>query len=198
MNIPSRQSCFDLIRTMGMLDNIVDHSIMVCRVATALSGQFLERGVKLHGKLIETSALLHDITKTRSFQTGEKHNVTGCRLLREMGYPEVGDIIRQHVILDRYDFSGAPSEVEIVNYADKRVLHDGVVSLGERMAYIYRTYGIDDGKRRRIREGGENMRKVEAKLFSYLPFPPEALEEVMETVHPGADKGAPAPWADKG
>ena len=36
MRIPSQRECFQLISEMDMLDNIVAHSIQVCRVATVL------------------------------------------------------------------------------------------------------------------------------------------------------------------
>jgi len=91
--------------------------------------------------MIRAAALLHDITKTRSFQTLEDHAETGARLVADLGYPEVGRIIGQHVRLESYPPARTPSEAEIVNYADKRVLHDRIVSLDERMGYILKKYG---------------------------------------------------------
>ena len=66
---------------------------------------------------------------------------TGGRLLTDLGWPEVGDIVRQHVHLDANGHPGPPTEVEIVNYADKRVMHDSIVSLEQRMDYILQRYG---------------------------------------------------------
>lgn len=161
---------------MGMLDHIVDHSVMVCRVAISLAQHLDEQGARLNSGLIRSAALLHDITKTRSFETGEQHSLTGGHLVGELGFPEVGAIIRQHVYLDRYDFLAPPNEVEIVNYADKRVLHDKVAPLSERMAYILERYGDVPEKRARIREGAKQIQRLEGKLFSNLSFPAEALE----------------------
>ena len=177
MNLPSEGFCFELIRKMGMLDHIVDHSVMVCRVAMTLGRGLEEQGIELNGELIRSAALLHDITKTRSFRTGEQHSLTGGMLLRELGFFEVGEVIRQHVFLDDYDFSGPPTEAEIVNYADKRVLHDQVASLDDRMAYILEQYGDSSEKRQRIRRGGRLMERLEKKLFSGLAFPADTLSE---------------------
>ena len=66
----------------------------------------------------------------------ENHARTGAQFLSDRGYPEVGHIVRQHVVLDEYFASEELTEAEIVNYADKRVLHDQVVSLKERKYYI--------------------------------------------------------------
>ena len=47
------------------------------------------------------AALLHDITKTISFETKEHHDESGGELLRELGFASVGEIVKQHVILIR-------------------------------------------------------------------------------------------------
>ena len=57
----------------------------------------------LNRDLIRAAALLHDITKTRSFVTSENHALTGGQFLSDLGYPEVGDLVRQHVRLDEYE-----------------------------------------------------------------------------------------------
>ena len=97
MRIPSKQKCFEFICEMEMMDHIVAHSILVCRVALLLVNRLTSTGETLDRDLVQASALLHDITKTRSFKTGEIHSETGCQLLSERGFPEIGDIVRQHV-----------------------------------------------------------------------------------------------------
>ena len=162
---------------MEMMAHIVAHSVQVCRVALLLTDQFTARPdhISLHRELIRTSALLHDITKTRSFKTGENHAQTGKELLSNLGYPEVGHIVGQHVRLDFYDFSGFPTEVEIVNYADKRVLHDAVVPLTERMDYIIQKYGNSPEKIQQIHLYWKKTEALEEKLFRFLPFSPTEL-----------------------
>ena len=103
MKIPSRDECFKLINDMDMMDHIIDHSVMVSNVARFLCFHLKKVAPNLDVRLATHAALLHDITKTRSFETHELHSQTGGKLLTEMGYPEVGNIIRQHVILDSYE-----------------------------------------------------------------------------------------------
>ncbi len=178
MQIPTKTECYQLIHEMGMLDHIVAHSFRVCEIATYLADHMIKQNIQLNRDLVHTSALLHDITKTRSIKTGEKHAQTGARILNDMGYPEVGSIIGQHVRLNNYSFSTLPEDVEIVYYADKRVLHNKVVPLQDRMEYILKRYGSDPERRQQIRQGWVETEKLEDKLFRYLSFAPEELNAI--------------------
>ena len=158
-----------------MMPHIVAHSRQVCRVAVVLTDALNDRGIGLHRDLVRAAAMLHDITKTRSFESGEDHAETGGRLLTDLGWPEVGDIVRQHVHLDANGHPGPPTEVEIVNYADKRVMHDSIVSLEQRMDYILQRYGTTPMHRRRIQKLWQQTTTLEQKLFDGLPFEPAAV-----------------------
>lgn len=165
-----------------MLDNIVAHSEQVCRVALCLTGHLVQRGVALRRELIRASALLHDITKTRSFKTKEDHAQTGSRFLTEKGFPEVGHIVGQHVRLETYSLPDVPREAEVINYADKRVLHDRIVSLKERMGYIVERYGGDSEIDARILMLYEKTRNLEKRLFEYMPFAPADLKGEVDKI----------------
>jgi len=164
---------------MNMLDNIVSHSIQVCRVALLLVDELHQGGVALSRNLVQAAALLHDITKTRSFQTNENHAATAAEWLTRKGYPEVGDIVRQHVRLDTYSDSDIPTEVEVVNYADKRVLHDKIVPLSERMNYILVRYGTEPHYRHRIRNVWKKTEGLERKLFHRITLTPGEVEHCV-------------------
>ena len=180
MKIPSRPQCFRLIHQMKMLDHIIDHSVMVSNVALCIA-RCLEKDCSgLNADLIFSAALLHDITKTRSFETGELHSATGGELLTGLGYPEVGDIIRQHVVLDRGWDKGPVSEREIVNYADKRVLHDKVVTLDRRLAYIKKRYGRDDRFKHQIKKMWKTTQAIEVRLFKQLSFETWELKDQVK------------------
>jgi putative nucleotidyltransferase with HDIG domain len=176
MNIPTPEKCYQLQSEMGMLDNIVVHCQQVCRVALTLVDNMSEPSLSIDRKLIVAAALLHDITKTRSFTTKEDHALTGQQFLKEQGYPEVGQIVGQHVRLADYDRNGLPNAAEIINYADKRVLHDQVVSLDRRMQYIVDRYGIDPERTKRIQWLWGQTRSLEGRIFRRVSFEPNELE----------------------
>jgi uncharacterized protein len=171
IHIPSEEHCRRIISELGMLENIVAHSFQVCRVSLLLADHLRLPGI--NRDLVRAAALLHDITKTRSFQTNENHAETGARLLADLGYPEVARIVGQHVRLDRYPLNSSPlTDAEIVNYSDKRILHDKIVPLNERMGYILERYGGSPERKRSILLLWEKTEKLEKRLFAALPFSP--------------------------
>ena len=165
-----------------MLENIVVHSIQVCRVGICLVDHLKLQGFKINGQLVQAAALLHDITKTRSFETEENHALTGGQVLTDFGYPQVGDLVRQHVRLDNYSEPQNLSEAVIVNYADKRVLHDRIVSLDERMSYIQERYGTRPEHKRRIQLLWEKTAALEKNIFKDLPFSPDDLNHQLASM----------------
>lgn len=179
--IPDRQTCMRVIERMQMRPNIVDHSRQVCRVAEFLADALMDAGVVLDRPLITAGALLHDITKTRSLETGENHAASGAAHLAALGYERVSEVVRQHVALDQYASEGRPTEAEVVNYADKRVLHDQITELTPRMAYIQKRYGTTAFHRERIATLWRTTAALEARLFSYLDFGPDRLVAEMNS-----------------
>jgi putative nucleotidyltransferase with HDIG domain len=175
MNMLSKNQCLQLMCDMRMPDHIVAHSIQVWRVASCLTDHLTSKGNHLDGQLIKAAALLHDITKNRSFNTAENHALTGGQACADLGYPEIGDLVRQHVRLDDYSDPRAVSEAVIVNYADKRVLHDRIVSLDERMRYLQERYGTRPQHKHRIRLLWGKTQVLEKQIFKQLPFSPENL-----------------------
>ena len=180
-SIPPRQVCLHLLCDAEMPQHIQDHSSKVCQVALVIADGLMAAGLRVNRPLVRASALLHDITKPRSFSTGENHAQTGGEYLAAMGYGDVGEIVRQHVKLDHYFAAAEPDEAEVVNYADKRVLHDRVVLLDERMAYIGERYARTDRHRELFAELWQQTRVLEKRLFSYLSFRPEEMADQVRT-----------------
>ncbi len=162
-----------------MMDHIVVHSLQVCRVATFLTRQLIDQHHQLDFELIQSAALLHDITKTRSFKTREDHARTGGEYLADCGYPEIGELIRQHVTLDNYSAGGTISDAEVLNYADKRVLHDEIVILDQRLDYILERYAETEAHRERINLLWQKTREMETKIFKDLSFAPGDLTRLI-------------------
>ena len=165
-SIPVRQECLRLMKAYGMLPNIKAHSISVCRFAMAIAQAVNQTGSNFNLAAIQAAALLHDITKTRSLETGENHARTGADLLRELGYAAVADMVAEHVTpADNGDDLTAG---ELISYADKRVLHDRIVSLDERFGYLYERYGRDEHAVQRISGARIRTQQIEDKLRALL------------------------------
>lgn len=176
--IPSIAQCLELMEQYAMLPNIRAHSLMVGRVA-GLIGQGLSRaGHSLSLELIVSSALLHDIAKTASLETELRHDELGREICLRHGFAELAEIVAEHVVLKDWAPARCCTEKEIVYYADKRVLHDEVVTLEARLDYIIHRYGNGDKElHAKIRDNFAQAHAIEAQLFAELDFPPEELGE---------------------
>jgi putative nucleotidyltransferase with HDIG domain len=175
-SIPDESTCRQLMERYGMLPNIVEHSYRVCQVATYL-GKALSRSQEgLDPALIVAAALLHDITKTKSLTTKEDHAHTGASLLRELGCPEVAEVVRGHVHLAAGTELAALREVHIINYADRRVRHNTVVSQDARFVDLVERYGHTPERRLRLKRMKDTALKLEQNIFSRINAAPEDLQ----------------------
>jgi uncharacterized protein len=166
------------MKQYGMLENIIDHSIEVANVALYLSTELNKRGQRIDILLVEAASLLHDLTKTDSFKTREDHARTGSRLLKEMGYEDVGEVVAQHIWLSHDVDPFWVSEEEVVNYADKRVMHDRIVSLEERFKDLRDRYGRDQKSMDYLGRMEMAIKEIENKIFLILQINPNDLQNL--------------------
>ncbi|MBW1721767.1 MAG: HDIG domain-containing protein [Deltaproteobacteria bacterium] len=193
--IPSREQCYRFMDAYRMRDNIRNHSIMVEKVASLIARGLREEGFDVSLEKVCAGALMHDIAKTRCLETGEDHAALGARICRENGLEEIAAIVGEHVVLRSFDPREGIRGGEIVYYADKRVNHDKIVSLDERLEYLLRRYGRNNGTiQKRIRANIDLARRVEDKLFARLPFAPEDVETLIKE-RPGSREVDPFPWS---
>jgi putative nucleotidyltransferase with HDIG domain len=176
--IPTRDECLRLMSQYGMLDNIIHHSIEVARIALFLSTELNKRGQRIDLGLVEAASLLHDVTKTVCFKTKENHAQTGSQVLKEMGYERVGEVVAEHVVLSKKKDPLLVSEEEVVNYADKRVQHDRIVSLEERFSYLMDRYGKSEKDFGQLEQLKKTTFEIETKIFSILEIDPSELQRL--------------------
>jgi putative nucleotidyltransferase with HDIG domain len=181
MNIPDLATCAALMEQYGMLTNIRAHSLMVARIAELLAKELRKTSSQPPDlQLCISGALLHDIAKTPCLSSGENHAKAGAAICLYESFPEIADIVAEHVVLpdfapERYE-AGIFSAGEIIYYADKRVRHDNIVSLAERLNYIIDRYGGDDlRKHESIQDNFRKCSLLEQQLFSFLDFVPKGL-----------------------
>lgn len=188
MIIPTVKQCLSFMDDFAMLDNIRRHSLMVAGAAEALLTG-LKRAEKTPAllpleALVVAGALLHDIAKTQCLKEMCKHAEIGQEICRDLGFPEIGEIVREHVILSDFSLEryrqGIFNAKELVYYADKRVRHDTVVTLDGRLEYILERYGDNNPvKEMMIITNFRRCQEFEQHLFSFLDFPPEELSNFI-------------------
>jgi putative nucleotidyltransferase with HDIG domain len=179
IKIPSIEECMKIMEEHKMPSNIKAHSIKVRDVSVFLTKELNKKGKKLNERLVEASALLHDIAKIYCLNSREKHNEVGADLLRTMGYEKVADVVEQHINLwKKYK---RLVEEEIVNYSDKRVMHDKLVSLQERFEDVKYRYACNEPEtRERIKLTEKDSYRVEKRVFKNLDFSPDDLTKLLE------------------
>jgi len=122
-------------------ENIRKHSIVVTKVAIKIAQKLKNQGLAMDPDLVYTASMLHDIAKARCLHNDKKHTKEGARILKQEGYPKIAKIVAKHGLDAILEKNGLDSiEAKIVYYADKRVNHDQIVSLSERLRYIKDRY----------------------------------------------------------
>ncbi len=175
MAIPTRDQCMVLMERALMPEHIQQHSFVVAHVALYLGGLLNQNSVRLDLELLEAGALLHDIAKARGLSTGERHEDVGARMLADWGYASLSPIVQEHVMLDPAILRGPITESLIVNYADKRVKHDQVVSLSDRFFDLIGRYAKTSEHRTWLREKFDLYLQLEARIFEHLTINPDEL-----------------------
>jgi putative nucleotidyltransferase with HDIG domain len=188
--IPTREECFRLMGQYGMLDHIINHSIEVTKVALFISTELNKKGQGLDLGLVEAASLLHDLTKTECFKTKEDHAATGAQLLKKIGYERVGEVVAEHIQLSEGKDSLSISEEEVVNYADKRVQHDRIVSLEERFSDLKDRYGKGKWVLGQLERLEKVTLAVENKIFSILEIDPNDLQS-LQLERSSSDRSSP-------
>lgn len=195
--IPTRQECFRMMDKYQMLDNIRAHSLVVASVAHIIARSLLNAGIEISVEKVNAGALLHDIGKTASLKSGHDHSEIGRQICLENNLDEIADIVGEHVRLNKHDLNGGFSEKEVVFYSDKRVNHDRIVSLEDRLVYILERYGRNNKERRlAITKNFQYCKKVEKKLFKKLSFSADMLADLardedieIESKRPATKRG---------
>lgn len=183
MKIPDIATCAALMEQHKMLANIREHSLVVAKAAGLLAEKLDQQGASAPDlQLCISGALLHDIAKTPCLTSGCDHAKIGAAICYDLGLPEIAAIVANHVVLADFNPAryqkGIFSAHEIVYYADKRVLHDKIVSLSERLDYILEKYGHGKQKREeRIRVNFAQCKQLEKGIFSFVKCVPEELAE---------------------
>ncbi len=175
LNLPDPKTCLEIMAGYGMPPHVIRHSQVVCGLAVYLAKKLKNKRRPINLELVRAASLLHDITKRYSFNRPLDHALTGSKLLRKLGYPHVAEIVRQHVRISSSRPQGRISEPEIVNYADKRVVNDSVVTLEDRFIYIKDRYARSEMARFYIDQMSDWIYNLEEEIFRIIPGGPEQL-----------------------
>jgi hypothetical protein len=87
-------------------------------------------------------------------------------------------VVAQHIWLSHGVDPLCVSEEEVVNYADKRVMHDRIVSLEERFNDLRNRYGKDQKGMDYLERMEKVIQEIERKIFLILQINPNDLQNL--------------------
>jgi uncharacterized protein len=168
-NLPTHKECLAIIEAHHIPPHIVNHSIVVAKLAVFLAQKLKEQGESIDIRLTESASLLHDIVricdikeldysrigrpvtaedKVKWQQLQEKyehipHEDAAYDILKDK-YPALALTIRKHRYTALLDEKEKPVtwEEKLLYYADKRVMHDKIVSLEERLSEGHKRHAL--------------------------------------------------------
>jgi len=203
---PSRDACLALINKYHMPHNIRRHTAAVLTLVTALSNKLNGEGVGVDLDVIQSGAMLHDLFKVKDVmdiddgqlsqhpeedwavwrKLKEDHNLPHdeavCQLLLPK-YPKVATVIREAGFMNIFVRGFSSMESKILYYADKRVMHDKIVSVLDRLDEGYSRYFSHHNDAVPMNLSYEKVKELEDELMQKAGTKPEdfiALNEEAE------------------
>jgi hypothetical protein len=165
--IPTREECRALWDKYAMPDHIRAHSTVVAEFAACLARMLAERGADIHVPSVLASGLLHDLGKFHTIKHGGSHGqLGGAWVMNETRNPLIAQGVLHHV---RWPWA-IDETVEpwllayCIIYADKRVMHDMVVTPEERYEDLLMRYGATEDAKKRITSSHNQGLEIEAAL----------------------------------
>jgi len=160
-SLPTRKECFVILAEYHVPPHIVSHSKAVAKLAVFLAQRLNENGAAVDVTLMEGACLLHDLLRVHDFKESDykrfernlpeqerakwrrlrakykamNHEDAAYDILKKQ-YPALALTIKRHQYMALLDESEKPEswEEKLLYYADKRVMHDKIMPLKQRLA----------------------------------------------------------------
>lgn len=181
--IPTPEKCIELLERYGVTSDtmVYKHSMKVRDVSMLLANKLFSAGESIDLKLMEASALLHDIRKYDEIREKEqgnlnyKHNIEGALTVEREGFPELRPIIENHLFYNPIIWSYS-IEGKVLCYSDRRIKMNIIVSLAERYSDLIGRY---PHFKEELLADQDRADALEKELFSKLDIKPEELEKLV-------------------
>jgi molybdenum cofactor cytidylyltransferase len=168
-DILSDAECQALMILRAVPQQVIHHCQAVAdltmRIATALN----TAGCRLNIKRMVSAARVHDLARDCPH-----HAVEGARILREMGFPLIADIVEVHMDFE-VDKAARITEAEVVFLADKWIQQNRKIGITARFEAKLRKYGADPAVCREILRRWNNALEVQQRIETMLGF---AIQEL--------------------
>lgn len=162
---PTETECDALCTLLHVPERVVVHGRMVAEVARLLAVHLNQRGVTFDLPLLVAAGRLHDVARSQP-----EHAKAGARLLSDLGYPKVGQVVAWHTDLGKP--GDTLSEVDLIYLADKYVSEDRLVTLEERFDRSTHRHADRPEISAKVHHRLSDARAIEAEIEAVLGVPP--------------------------
>jgi uncharacterized protein len=212
-SLPTRKQCLAILAEYHVPPHIVSHSKVVAKLAVFLAQRLNENGAAVNVTLLEGACLLHDLLRVHDFKESDykhfernlpkeekakwqrlrakykamNHEDAAYDLLKKK-YPALALTIKRHRYMTLLDEKDRPNswEEKLLYYADKRVMHDKIMPLEQRLAEGHKRNVLSHGS---AAQSKINTAKVdtliyemEKEIFEKIGLDPlEVTEELIDS-----------------
>jgi putative nucleotidyltransferase with HDIG domain len=212
-SLPTRKVCLALLAEYHVPQHIVSHSKAVAKLAVFLAQRLNENGSTVDIELLEKACLLHDLLRVNDFKESDyknfernlpegkkekwrqvrakykqsNHEQAAYEILKKK-YPALVLTIRRHRYMALLDEKDKPEswEEKLLYYADKRVMHDRIVPLKERLSEGHKRnvylHGSAEQSKINTVKVDPLIYEMEKEIFEKLGLDPvEVTEELIDS-----------------
>jgi uncharacterized protein len=179
MKIPSYNRCIQILKENDTPKNIWLHNRKVNAIAMFIANKLIEKGININIDIVDKACLLHDVKKFHEIKgiIKDMHENEGKILIEKEGYPEIADLISKHKTESLTSKKLKKWEEKVVFYSDKRVMHDKIVSIDERMEDGWNRYKDNTHYSGDKKVVSKLMHELEKQIFKKLSMKPEDINE---------------------
>ena len=212
-NLPTCKECLAIIEEHHVPPHIVRHSLAVAKLAVFLAQRLKEKGLTVDVDLVDRACMLHDIARICDFKELDygrferditerdkakwrqlrakykeiPHEYAACDILKDK-FPVLALTIKKHRYMALLDEEEPPNtwEEKLVYYADKRVMHERIVTLEERLTEGHKRnvlfYDTEAQRRAIIAEVDSLIFRLEKEIFDEIGLNPlEVTDEFIDS-----------------
>jgi len=161
-DIPSNAECCALTIRQAVPQNIIDHCLAVADLTERLATALNAAGCSLDIERMVSAARVHDLARACPHHAAE-----GARILREMGFARIADIVEVHMDYT-VNKEASITEAEVVFLADKWIQDDRKISVEERFQAKLRKHGADSESRRNILRRRDNANEAQKRVEALM------------------------------
>lgn len=162
LRAPNLEECYCILDLYSVPYNVRRHCDKVSKIVLNIVNRLNSKGYNFNENIMLASALLHDLARKE-----KNHAREGARILDDLGYPNVGEIIAAHMNIDVNEKEDITEE-EILYLSDKVVQEDKFIGLEKRFSEYSSKFSNNAEALTKVTKRFGDARKIEKKIERIL------------------------------